>query len=357
MRGSLYRRGKIWWMAYVVDGRQRCESSGTTNKRVAQKILNMRLAEIIEGRFRLPKTNPPRLEQFSEEFLDSIRHQNTRKRYASSVANLQAHFGDAKLTEISPERIDEFKDSRLTSKARAATVNRDLAVLRRMLRIAERRRLITATPFREVEMLEERKERRQPHILTYAEEERLLSVAPDHIRVLAVLILDTGLRSGREALALKWEDVDFVNKSIRIKKSKTFADIRAVPMSNRCKAELMSCQELLGAEFSEYVFANPQRPQTHLKDVRRAWPKALKAAGLEFFWLYDLRHTFASRLTEAGVSPIFVAQIMGHSSSSNILQTYAKANDEYRRAAICSLEAHREAQCEKLKIQHPQMIQ
>ena len=181
-------KAKIWWMAYVVDGRQRCESSGTTNKRVAQKILNMRLAEIIEGRFRLPKTNPPRLEQFSEEFLDSIRHQNTRKRYASSVANLRAHFGDTRLSDISPERIDEFKEARLADKVRAATVNRDLAVLRRMLRIAERKRLINATPFREVEMLEERKERRQPHILTYAEEETLLSVAADLIRVLAILI-------------------------------------------------------------------------------------------------------------------------------------------------------------------------
>src|ERR1700675_3353722 len=38
------------------------------------------------------------------------------------------------------------------------------------------------------------------------------------------------------------------------------------------------------------------------QDVRRAWPKTLEAAGLEYFWLYDLRHTFASRLTEAGVS-------------------------------------------------------
>jgi integrase len=170
------------------------------------------------------------------------------------------------------------------------------------------------------------------------------------------LILDTGLRSGREALSLKWEDADFANGSIRIKKSKTFAGIRTVPMSNRCKAELMRWQELLGPEFSEYVFANPHRPQTHLTDVRRAWPKALKTAGLEFFWLYDLRHTFASRLTEAGVSPIFVAQIMGH-SSPNILQTYAKANDEFRRAAICSLEAHREAQCALLNNQRQQMIQ
>jgi integrase len=118
----------------------------------------------------------------------------------------------------------------------------------------------------------------------------------------------------------------------------------------------MRWRELRGPEFSKYVFANPQCPQTHLKDVRRAWPKALKAAGLEFFWLYDLRHTFASRLTEAGVSPIFVAQIMGH-ANPNILSTYAKANDEFRRAAISSLEAHREAQCAQLKSQRPQMIQ
>jgi integrase len=160
-----------------------------------------------------------------------------------------------------------------------------------------------------------------------------LAAAPDHIRVLVILILDTGLRSGKEALALKWEDVDFASESIRIRKSKTLAGIRGVPMSGRCKAELVRWRNLLGPEFSEYVFANPQRPETHLGDVRRAWPKALKAAGLEYFWLYDLRHTFASRLTEAGVSPLFVAQIMGHSSPS-ILQTYAKAIDEYRRTAI-----------------------
>ena len=303
----------------------------------------MRLAEIIEGRFRLPKSNPPRLEQYSKEFLDSIRQQNTRKRYASSIANLQTHFGDAKLTEISAERIDEFKESRLTSKVRAATVNRDLAVLRRMLNIAERRRLINATPFREVEMLEERKERRQPHILTFEEEKRLLAAAPDHVRILAILILDSGLRSGREALALKWKDVDFADEAILIRQSKTLAGIRSVPMSSRCKAELLKWRTQLGPEFSEYVFANPLQPKTHLRDVRRAWPKALGAAGLEYFWVYDLRHTFASRFTQAGVSPLFVTQIMGH-SSPNILQTYAKAIDEYRRSAILKLESLRETQ-------------
>lgn len=105
--------------------------------------------------------------------------------------------------------------------------------------------------------------------------------------------------------------------------------------------ELQKWRNRLGPEFSLYVFANPQRPQTHRRSVRSSWPSTLKAVAMPYFWLYDLRHTFASRLTEAGVSPIFVAQIMGHSSPS-ILQTYAKAIDEYRRSAISKLEALRE---------------
>ena len=53
-----------------------------------------------------------------------------------------------------------------------------------------------------------------------------------------------------------------------------------------------------------------------------------------------LRHTLASRLTQAGVSPIFVAPLIGH-SSTNILSTYARAIDEYRRDAIHKLETLR----------------
>ena len=207
------------------------------------------------------------------------------------------------ISDFNLERIDEFKNARLRDEVRAATVNRDLAVLRRMLRIAEKKNLIPFTPSREIEMLEERKERRQPHILTFDEEQRLLATAADHIRVLAILILETGLRSGREALALKWADIDFDDESIRIRRSKTLAGQRIVPMSSRCIAELLRWREDFGPHFSEYVFAKPQYPETHLRDVRATWANALSAAGLEHFWLYDLRHSFASRITQAGVSP------------------------------------------------------
>ncbi len=333
----------IWWMNFVVENRQYCLSTGTENKQLAQKILNKRLGEIVEGRFQLPISNAPTLEQYSQQFLHSISHQVTKKRYTSSVRNLLQHLGDIPLHSITSDRIDHFKDARLAAKVRSATINRDLAVLRRMLKISVRKRLITVNPFREIEMLEERKQRRRAHILTFAEEEKILAVAPKHLRVLVILIVEAGLRSGKEALSLRWEDIDFASEVIRVKESKTAAGVRTVPMSSRCKSELVAWRSLLGSDFSEYVFANPRRPGTHLVSVRSSWSNTLKAAGLGYFWLYDLRSTFASRLTEAGVSPLFVSQLMGHASLS-ILHTYARAIDEYRRSSISKLEALREAQ-------------
>jgi integrase len=146
------------------------------------------------------------------------------------------------------------------------------------------------------------------------------------------------MRSNREALALAWSDVDFVNDLIRVRESKTKAGERTIPMSTRCKVELLLWRGLLGPEFSSYVFPNMRNPSKPLKDVRRSWAKALKDAGLpNGLVLYDLRHTLATRLTQAGVSPLFVAQIIGHSGTS-ILSTYVRAVDEYRRDAIHKLE-------------------
>jgi integrase len=149
------------------------------------------------------------------------------------------------------------------------------------------------------------------------------------------------MRSHREALSLRWHAIDFVNEVIRVRESKTRAGIRNIPLSARCKAELLSWRELNGTE-SPFVFPNFRTPGQPAKDVRKTWAKALKDAGIEYFWLYNLRHTHASRLSAAGVSELFVAQLLGH-CGPGIVQRYSKAIDEYRRDAIRKLEQMREA--------------
>ncbi len=328
-------------MGVVVGGRQLCKSTHTSNKRLADQLLSRWETEVFEGRFHLPKSSPPPFAEFAEDFLSRVSHPNTRKRYGSSVGKLESNFGKCRLSEISPERIEEYKEARLVEGVEPATINHDLRVLRRMMRLAERKRLIPRNPFIEVDFLKQRNVR-TPHIVTFEEEERILAAAPPFIRALVVLILETGMRSHREALALTWEAIDFSNDSIRVRESKTRAGIRNIPMSARCKVELLRWRDMFGPEFSPFVFPKVRTPDQPRKDVRRGWEKTLEDAKVQRFVLYNLRHTFASRLSAAGVSDLFVAQMIGHSSPS-ILQIYSKAIDEYRRDAVRKLEEMRAA--------------
>jgi integrase len=210
-----------------------------------------------------------------------------------------------------------------------------------MMRLAERKQLIARNPFGQVDFLKQPAPR-QPHIVTFEEEEKILSVALPYIRLLVVLILETGMRSHKEALSLRWDAVDFTSDSIRVRESKTRAGIRNIPLSSRCKAELIRWREIVGPEFSPFVFPNLRKPSQPMKDIRHAWAKTLSDAGLDFFVTYHLRHSCASRLSAAGVSDLFVAQMIGHSTPS-ILQKYSKAIDEYKRDAVRKLEQMRTA--------------
>ena len=117
-------------MSLMVDGRQHCESTGTSNKRLAQKILDKRKGEIAEGRFNLPKSNPPLLQEWAEQFLGSVSHPNMKRTYDSCIQMLLNFFGDARLSQITPDRIEDFKLSRRRDGTGPATINRNLAVLR-----------------------------------------------------------------------------------------------------------------------------------------------------------------------------------------------------------------------------------
>jgi Phage integrase SAM-like domain len=190
MTGSLYKRGKVWWMAYMVDGHQNCQSTKTANKKIAAKILNLRVTEIIEGQYRLPKSNPPTLEKWALHFLESISHPTTKRTYKSCINILTEFFGSALISKISCELIEEFKMARRNAGAGPATINRKLAVLRRMLKVTERQRLIVRSPFADVDFLEERSMRRQATVLSFDEQKRLEAAAPPHLRTLIVLLTE-----------------------------------------------------------------------------------------------------------------------------------------------------------------------
>jgi hypothetical protein len=148
--GSLFKKkgSKQWQVGVSVDGRQLCRSTHTTNKTFAKKLMARWETEVFEGRFHLPKSTPPYFEDWSNEFLNRVLHANTRKRYASSLGKLKRKFAGVRLSDVSAERIEEYKEARLAEGVEPATINHDLRVLRRMLRVAERKQLISPQSFR-----------------------------------------------------------------------------------------------------------------------------------------------------------------------------------------------------------------
>ena len=219
MTGSLYKRGKVWWMAYVVNGKQICESTRETNRQLAQQKLNIRLAQVAQGEFNLLKKHGPRLNAWTEKYLESVQHDNTRRRYASSRANLNLFFGeDAQLGHISAERIEEFKRVRRTKGIKSATLNRDLRFLSQILKQAAQERYIARNPFDAGKFfLNESRDRRKPHILVAEEQEKLLAAARPRLRALIVLAVETGMRTG-EMLRLRWTDVDLIGRSLDMRR-------------------------------------------------------------------------------------------------------------------------------------------
>jgi integrase len=336
-RNGKIHESKVWWMNLMVDGKQHLESCKVTNRRVAQGILDVRRAEIAQGQFNLLK-KAPKLKEWAEKYLKSVEHPNTRRRYESSKENLIAFFGDdARLDHISATRIEQFKQTRRSAGVKGSTINRDLRFLAQIMKQAERERFLARSPFDLTKFfLNESRDRRKPHILAWEEQEKLLAVASPRIRILTVLGVETGMRTG-EMLALKWKDIDNIYDAIRIEASKTAAGIRSVPMSASCKAELARWKSLLGPEFSEWVFPSFDNRRHRLQGGRKAWASTLRKAGIPFFPIYYLRHTFASRLTSAGVSPLTIAQMLGH-SSTQIVPRYAQVMDQNRLDAIKRLE-------------------
>jgi integrase len=339
---GLYKRGENWSMTAMVDGRQRCKSTGTSNKRLAQKMQDEWRTEIRQGKSTLLR-KAPTLKDFAEEYLKTVDHENTRRRYECSKVALVSFFGsNLRLDDISSTSIERFKFSRRKDGVKGATLNRDLKFLAQILKQAERDRYLGRSPFGLGRFfVNESRERRKPYILSWVEEETLLAVARPRIRIMTVLGVDTGMRTG-EMLRLKWSDIDLLKDVLQVATSKTPSGTRAIPLSPRCKTELLRWRKLVGPDFSEWVFPNFSNRRHPLQGGRKAWKSTLMAAGIQYFPPYYLRHTFASRLTSAGVSPLTIAHLLGH-SSTQIVPRYAQVLDQNRLDAMKKLEALRQS--------------
>ena len=237
------------------------------------------------------------------------------------------------ISKITVELVEQYRVRRLneyvqgtTKLTTPATVNREVALIKAILSRAVQWGWLDKNPIQGMAMLKEPPGR--VRYLTEDEERRLMEAMKSRplLRRVVVFAMNTGMRQG-EILHLKWSDVDLEAGFVHIPDSKS-GRRRDVPLNQTALSVL---KELEPGPPQALVFATSTgRPYTNL---RRDFKKALERAGIQDFRFHDLRHTFASRLAMAGISPLVLKELLGHSSIA-MTSRYSHLASSHARHAV-----------------------
>ena len=291
---------------------------------------------VFEGRYGKP-TGDQSLVKFVEEVYLPWARQNKRswKHDEFRTRTFADWFKGKKFVQVSPLLIEKFKKERRESVTKrgsgrsAASVNHELGLLSRIFNLAIDYGVADTNPCKKVRKLQLKNKRIR--YLSDEEETRLFSVLTDpraHLRPMVVVALGTGMRRG-DQLNLRWEKVDFQRNVIYVPNSKTGRDY-TVPMNQDVRNELLKLRK--SAAESEYVFANPTTGR-NFTEIKRAFHTACRLAEINNLRWHDLRHTFGTRLGDAGCSESTIAQLMGH-ASVEMAYRYTHATEGGKRAAV-----------------------
>jgi integrase len=336
---SLLKRGNVWWAYIYRDGIRHQSSTGTSNRRQAEIIEAKLKEEVNKRRFQIVETDPNmRFGELSARFIASG---SVRPHHIYHLKFLLPFFSEFPVLRITKSLADDFRKARQhhNPSIRDATINRDLSVLRHILYWAVDEQLLTANPLARMKMARERRTRRQ--VLSVAEEQLLLVAAKNHLCAMTIIALDTGMRRG-EITSQRWEDVDFSQKVLFVTHSKTpEGESREIPLTQRLHKHLLEHRKTDGL-----VIDFRGRP---VRIVKRSWKTALKNAGIRHVRFHDLRHTFNTRLMEAGVLQEIRMALMGHSQGSRVHAIYTHIELPAKREAIRKLERWVEDRQQQMK--------
>jgi integrase len=261
------------------------------------------------------------------------------------VQHLKKAFAARRLIDVGPDEIELYLRERLRQRVKirlrkgyrergllkATTVHQELRVLRRMLNAAVRKRLLTSNPCAMVEFPVSLRGLFRPRYVTWSEQQLIESNAMPHLRNAIRIITETGLRVKKELLPMKKNQIDFLNAVLWIPDSKTPNGVAEIPLT---KIALEAFQKQVAFSGSgDFLFPSDLNKEGHLRSLRTAWRKALKRAGVPYFRLYDLRSTYATRLSAGGVADEWVIQML-RQGDSQVFKKYSQMKLQMKREAL-----------------------
>ncbi len=342
--GCIYkqRKSRFWWIKYSCNGRQIRESTGTEKASEARRILRQREGEVAAGRPILPRAHRVRFDELAEDFLTDYRINGKRSliRVRYSVRRLHARFGGWLAAHIGTPAIRDYIQKRQEEGAANATINRELAALKRMFTLAIQAETL----------------HRRPHIPRLLEDNirqgffsevdflALQEALPEYLRLVASFAYITGWRKG-EILNLTWEGVSLDEGTVRLEPGTTKnREGRTIVMPSALRDLLSAqwqrtCALVQGwspgatprevAASVPWVFHRGGRP---IRNYDLAWRNACVRAGLPGRLFHDLRRTAIRNMVRAGIPERVAMMISGHKTRS-VFDRYNIVSEADLRAA------------------------
>ena len=253
-----------------------------------------------------------RFDELAEDYLADyfVNGRRTIEKAKRCVRHLSEEFGGMKASEIGTARVNRYIRTRLDEGRANATINRELAALKRMFSLAARCTPPKVAQVPHIPMLKERNVRKG-----FFEHEDFLAfrdTLPDYLKPIVTFAYHTGWRSS-EILELNWKQVDLKEGVVRLEPGETKNEqARMVYMEPELLAVM---KEQLGRRRLDcpYVF---HRKGNRIVDFRYAWKSACEKTGLSGMLFHDFRRTAVRNMIRAGIPERVAMTISGHKTRS-----------------------------------------
>ncbi len=319
----------IWWVDFYYGGKRIRRKIG--RKTDAKNYYARIRAQILEGRYEPEKPRVVTVGAWISEYMETVTaiSKPVQRTYA---AYWTGKLGNRALASIKTNELERIQAA-LVEEGRLAknTINRYYAFLKHAFSVALRDGLVKENPVKNVQFFKEPKGR--TIFLSEADEAKLREAIPSEYWPYVEFAIHTGLRQS-EQFNLRWENIDMASRVLTVPVSKS-GETRHVPLNDKALAilrDLKARQVIL----SPWVFPSPVdsgKPRDGNAFYKKIFVPAVEKAGLSGLVWHSLRHTFCSRLVQAGIPLTTVQKLAGHKDYSTTL-VYAHLSPDHLHEAV-----------------------
>jgi integrase len=335
------KKCETWWIVYHVNGRRMAENAHSTNRADAVRLLKKRTGDAATGKPVGPELDRTNLDALLAMVEADYRANSRRSldRVQQAASHLRDFFrGDRKARDITSDRITAYAARRLEDKAKSATVNYEMAVLRRAFRLGVRAGKVGVRP--EFSMLHVDNARSG----FFEAEQYRYAVAhlPNYLKPVAQVAYISGWRTRSELLTRQWRHVDLTSAGCLDPGEARNGEGRMFPLTPELR-EILEEQrdrvrelEKATGQIIPWVFIHPDG--TPIRDFRGAWAKACEAAGVPGRLVHDFRRSAVRNLERAGVPRSAAMKMTGHKTEA-VYRRYAITDSAMLQEAALKLAA------------------